>query len=204
MPEKPENEARETDQNAEVSEDRTEQEHLPEATGYRESEDHVPDPTAMTGTLETSGTGGGRHTSLTGVTRIFGDVEDITRRVESLIGERIESLTAEVRSLLLQQEVAAQAESIPQQTVEDSGLPSNQGNIIAPQDSSGAAKDADRSGNVSAGSPDDVSTGDKHSEAKAEGDKTNAEKYVDTVLSGKTSPAKKTTPARRNTNNKQK
>lgn len=38
---------------------------------YSENPDHVPDPTSISGTLETTNTGGGRHESLTGVTRIF-------------------------------------------------------------------------------------------------------------------------------------
>lgn len=45
---------------------------------YRESEDHVPDPTAVTGTLETSGTGGGRHARLEGVAAIFDGVTQQT------------------------------------------------------------------------------------------------------------------------------
>lgn len=32
---------------------------------------HTPDPTAMSGTLETTNTGGGQHEHLTGVTRVF-------------------------------------------------------------------------------------------------------------------------------------
>lgn len=38
---------------------------------YSESSDHVPDPTAVSGTLETSGTGGGWHSRLEGVAAIF-------------------------------------------------------------------------------------------------------------------------------------
>jgi hypothetical protein len=37
----------------------------------------TPDPTAISGTLETSGTGGGRNEHLTGVTRIFNRVEEV-------------------------------------------------------------------------------------------------------------------------------
>lgn len=127
-------------------------------TGYRESEDHVPDPTALTGTLETSGTGGGVNERLTGTTRIFGSVEDVAQRVETLINERTQSLKEEVRGLLLQQEASTQAAQIPQQTVEDNGLPTHRGNIIAGHDDTGAAQDAPRSANI-AGSPDDVSDG---------------------------------------------
>lgn len=45
---------------------------------YRESEDHVPDPTAFSGTLETSGTGGGRHARLEGVAEVFEGVTQQT------------------------------------------------------------------------------------------------------------------------------
>jgi hypothetical protein len=41
---------------------------------YSESEDHVPDPTAMTGTLETAGVGGGHHSHLEGVVGVFNRV----------------------------------------------------------------------------------------------------------------------------------
>ncbi len=41
---------------------------------YSESPDHVPDPTAMTGTVETTGTGGGAHETLRGNTSIFDHV----------------------------------------------------------------------------------------------------------------------------------
>lgn len=44
----------------------------PAQMGYIESSSHVPDPTAMSGTLETSGTGGGANERITGPTRIFG------------------------------------------------------------------------------------------------------------------------------------
>lgn len=38
---------------------------------YSEGDHHVPDPTAMSGTLETSGTGGGANESLRGTTGVF-------------------------------------------------------------------------------------------------------------------------------------
>jgi hypothetical protein len=50
---------------------------------YSESPDHVPDPTAVTGTLETSGTGGGRHARLEGVAAIF---EGVTQQTVELDG----------------------------------------------------------------------------------------------------------------------
>lgn len=40
-------------------------------TGYVENPDFVPDPTAMSGTLETSGTGGGANETTRGVTGVF-------------------------------------------------------------------------------------------------------------------------------------
>lgn len=52
----------------------------PEPKGYYESLDHVPDPTAMTGTLETSGTGGGAHETLRGTTGVFDDLSPVVER----------------------------------------------------------------------------------------------------------------------------
>lgn len=229
MTEHSENEASKTGQNSEVPESEGTTETV--QTGYRESEEHIPDPTAMSGTLETSGTGGGHNERLTGTTRVFGDVEEITRRVESLVADRIQSISEEVRAMLLQHEASAQAVNIPQQTVEEEGLPTHQGNIISPEDNSGAAKDADRSGNVGGstgpGSPDDVSG--EHSQVEP----TQSEAYVQRVIAGakgngdgarqhpedeetevkeeeaeskdekpSTTPAKKTASPRRNNNKK--
>lgn len=39
--------------------------------GYQENEDHVPDPTALSGTLDTTGIYGGHHESLENVTGVF-------------------------------------------------------------------------------------------------------------------------------------
>lgn len=148
---------------------------------YRESEDHVPDPTAITGTLETSGTGGGVHERLTGTTRIFGDVEHIAQRLDSLINERTQSLKEEVRGMLLQHEASAQAAQIPQQSVEHHGLPTHQGNIIAPNNDTGAAQDAPRSASV-AGSPEDVSDGVTPVEEPAQ------DSYQQTTIAGAGDP----------------
>lgn len=41
---------------------------------YSESDDHVPDPTAMSGTLETTGVGAGHHSRLEGVVEVFSRV----------------------------------------------------------------------------------------------------------------------------------
>jgi hypothetical protein len=164
MAEKSENEASTTGQDVETPESESK-------VGYVERDDHVPDPTALTGTLETSGTGGGVHERLTGTTRIFGNVEDLAQRVESLINERTQNLKDEVRGLLLQQENSAVAAQIPQQSVEEHGLPTHQGNIIAPNNDTGAAQDAPRSANVGiAGSADDVSAGAEPVADPAEGD----------------------------------
>lgn len=82
MTEQSENQADEIDEAPEAQDDEHGQTHygphLPVgATGYRESADHVPDPTAMTGTLETTGTGGGHNERLTGTTRIFSAAETV-------------------------------------------------------------------------------------------------------------------------------
>jgi hypothetical protein len=53
---------------------------------------HVPDPTAMSGTLETSGTGGGRNERITGTTNIFGRIERDIVAVRNVVlkdGERV-------------------------------------------------------------------------------------------------------------------
>lgn len=56
----------------EAASDKQTEEAPGENTGaYTESGDHVPDPTAMSGTLETSGTGGGVHESTRGVSGAF-------------------------------------------------------------------------------------------------------------------------------------
>jgi hypothetical protein len=58
----------------------TDQSDRPEPKGYYESLDHVPDPTAMTGTLETSGTGGGAHETLRGTTGVFDDLSPVVEQ----------------------------------------------------------------------------------------------------------------------------
>ena len=170
MAENSEHEASTSGQDAEAPENQA----APEPTqgGYIESEDHVPDPTALTGTLETSGTGGGVHERLTGTTRIFGDVEDVAQRVESLINERTQSLKEEVRGLLLQQETSARMANIPQQTVEEHGLPTHRGNVVAPHDDSGVAKDSNRAAYTGTSS-DDVDGGIRRVEDPAQGDSYN-------------------------------
>lgn len=75
--------------------------------GYQESADHVPDPTAMSGTLETSGTGGGSNERVAGMTRIFGDVERAITRVETAVQERVGEMVEEVRSILHEEEAPA-------------------------------------------------------------------------------------------------
>jgi hypothetical protein len=148
---------------------------------YRESEGHVPDPTAITGTLETSGTGGGVHERLTGTTRIFGDVEHIAQRLDTLIHEHTQALKEEVRGMLIQHEASAQAAQIPQQSVEHHGLATHQGNIVAPHNDTGAAQDAPRSANV-AGSPEDVSAGITPVEEPAQ------DSYQQTTIAGAGDP----------------
>jgi hypothetical protein len=190
MAEQSENEASKSGQNVETPETESSGGSTGETGGYRESEEHVPDPTALTGTLETSGTGGGVHERLTGTTRIFGDVEDVAQRIETLINERTQSLKDEVRGLLLQQEGAAQAAQIPQQSVEEHGLPTHTGNIIRPGDDTGAASDAPRSANV-AGSPDDVSEGLTRVEEPAQ------DSYSQTTIAGARDPQEPVEKAKR-------
>jgi hypothetical protein len=125
---------------------------------YVESADHVPDPTAMTGTMETTGTGGGVNERVAGTTRIFGDVERVVAKVEAIVQERVGGIVDEVRGLLKREEAHAVTQNLPQQTVENNGVPEHGGNIVAPNNDTGAAQDAPLSANV-AGSPDDVDAG---------------------------------------------
>jgi hypothetical protein len=163
------------------AQDDSEEGRVPSSGPYKESDDHTPDPIAMTATLETSGTGGGHHERLTGTTRIFGDVERVAREVSAVIDERAAAIRDEVRGLLLQHGAESQAAQIPQQSVEQHGAPTHQGNIIAPHDDTGAGQDAPRSANV-AGSPDDVSTEVTQTQ-KSPGDS-----YQQTVIAGSGSP----------------
>lgn len=58
---------------------------------YQENPDHVPDPTSVSGTLETTQTGGGRHERLTGVTRIFHHAEEVATHWAAEIRNRVEA-----------------------------------------------------------------------------------------------------------------
>jgi hypothetical protein len=129
-----------------------------QTTGYRESADHIPDPTAMTGTLETTGTGGGVHERISGTTRIFGDVEQAIGKVEAVVAEHLHDIVDEVRGVLKREEANAQATALPQQTVENNGVPEHGGNIVGPSNDTGAGQDAPRSPNV-AGDADGVNAG---------------------------------------------
>lgn len=98
MAEKSEHETSKTDQGVEPQEER-EQNPLysnsssepPSAaqqqvqSPYSESPDHVPDPTAMSGTLETSGTGGGANESLRGTVGVFEEAGLPSYRSEHIV-----------------------------------------------------------------------------------------------------------------------
>jgi hypothetical protein len=170
MTEQPEN------QNSEIPED------SPAATGYQESVDHIPDPTAMTGTLETSGTGGGHNERVSGTTRIFGDVERVVAKVEAVVRERTADIVEEVRGLLKHEEATAVAQNLPQQTVENGGVPEHGGNIIAPGNDTGAAPDAPRSPNV-AGDASGVDAG-----ITQVPDSGQSESYGQQVIAGASNP----------------
>lgn len=141
MAEQSENEASQSGQPVEAPEEQ-------QATGYRESPDHIADPTALTGTLETSGTGGGVHERISGTTRIFGDVERAVGKVEAVVAEHLHDIVDEVRGVLKREEANAQTTALPQQTVENGGVPEHGGNIVSPADDTGAGQDAPRSPNV--------------------------------------------------------
>jgi len=70
---------------------------------YRESADHVPDPTAMSGTLETSGTGGGHNERITGMTGIFGPVERDIVAVREVVQRSGQRVVEEVQHILHQE-----------------------------------------------------------------------------------------------------
>jgi len=150
-------------------------------TGYIESTDHIPDPTAMSGTMETSGTGGGVNERISGTTRIFGDVERAIGKVEAVVHEHLGQIVDEVRGVLKREEAHAVAQNVPQQTVENNGVPEHGGNIVAPQDDTGAAQDAPRSPNVAG----DASGVDAGTEQVPEGGQ---ESYGQQVISGASNP----------------
>jgi hypothetical protein len=103
----------------------------PNPQPYRESEEHVPDMTAMSGTLETSGTGGGRHAHITGVSRVFGDVERFLQNAETLVRTKADEVVEGLKSLAHGAEAEAQVQQMPtQQTSEEGGLPTVQGAVV--------------------------------------------------------------------------
>lgn len=97
---------------------------------YVESEDHRPDPTSMTGTLETSGTGGGRHAHLAGVSRIFGNVEAFVGQVEAVAQTKVAELVDEVRTIVTREEAASRTQPVTQQTTEDGGMAVHEGDVV--------------------------------------------------------------------------
>lgn len=152
------------------------------ATGYQESTDHIPDPTAMGGTLETSGTGGGVNERISGTTRIFGDVERAVAKVEAVVQEHLADIVDEVRGVLKREEAGAQTQALPQQTVENGGVPEHGGNIVAPNNDTGAAQDAPRSPNV-AGDAGGVDAGTTQVADGAQG-----ESYGQQTIAGASNP----------------
>jgi hypothetical protein len=100
------------------------------AQPYRESEDHVPDPTSVSGTLETSDTGGGHHSSLRGVSRIFGSTEEFLARVESAAQDKVAELVNDIKEMVHREESTAQTQQVSQQTTEQDGIPVHQGGIV--------------------------------------------------------------------------
>lgn len=97
---------------------------------YVESEDHRPDITAMSGTLETSGTGGGRHAHLAGVSRIFGNVESFMGQVEDAAKRAVDGLVGEVRTIVSREEAASKVQPVTQQTTQEGGTAVHEGDIV--------------------------------------------------------------------------
>lgn len=159
-----------------------------QATGYRENPEHIPDPTAMSGTLETSGTGGGTNERLTGTTRIFGNVEQAITKVEAVVASHLTDIVDEVRGVLKREEADAVAAHLPQQTVENGGVPEHGGNIVA-GDGTGAAPDAPRSPNV-AGDAGGVDAG---TERVTEGGQNDS--YGQQVIAGASNPQEESAKA---------
>lgn len=158
-------------------------------TGYQENPDHIPDPTAMGGTLETSGTGGGVNERLSGTTRIFGDVERAVAKVEAVVQEHLADIVDEVRGVLKREEAGAQTQALPQQTVENGGIPEHGGNIVGPANDTGAAQDAPRSPNV-AGDAGGVDAG---TEQVSDG---TSESYGQQTIAGASNPQDEATKAK--------
>lgn len=74
----------------------------PAQMGYVESSAHVPDPTAMTGTLETTGTGGGLNERISGTTGLFGHVERDIVAVRNIVQKGAERVVETVETVLHQ------------------------------------------------------------------------------------------------------
>lgn len=55
---------------------------------YQENPDFVPDPTLVSGTLDTSQTGGGHHDSLSGISRVFHRAEEVFHHLAEARAER--------------------------------------------------------------------------------------------------------------------
>lgn len=164
---------------------------------YVESEDHRPDPTAMTGTLETSGTGGGRHAHLAGVSRIFNNVEAFVEQVENVARTKADELVAEVRGIVTREEATSRTQPVTQQTTQEGSVPVHEGDVVQ-GDGTGVPAPADQ---TQAGTADTSAESTDQSAPMAEqqtltGDaKTDAawseEEYVPDTTA--TSPAARTT-----------
>jgi hypothetical protein len=72
----------------------------PATTGYRESSGHVPDPTAMSGTLETTETGGGNNDRISGMTDLFGRVEQDILIVRDVVEKDGRKVVEEIEHVL--------------------------------------------------------------------------------------------------------
>jgi hypothetical protein len=81
---------------------------------YTEDPAHVPDPTALSGTMETTSTGGGRHDHLAGVTRVFHHAEQVAHHLADEIAAR-----ALHRSAPEAETVVPEAPQAPQEAVQE-------------------------------------------------------------------------------------
>jgi hypothetical protein len=102
----------------------------PQQQTYVESEDHRPDITAMSGTLETSGTGGGRHAHLAGVSRVFGNVEAVMEQVEGVALNKMTEMVDEIRGIIHREEASSKTQPVTQQTTENNGVATHEGDVV--------------------------------------------------------------------------
>ena len=162
-------------------------------TGYSENSDHTPDPTAMTGTLETSGTGGGAHERLGGNVAAFKDSGQFSREVERIVAEKMDKL---------REELYAEVAKGMAPTVEENGLQVNQVPVVTGDDT-GAPADSEKSADVATEDGEDeaeeTESEDEPEEKSSEEPSDYVKKVTEAVENVVKPTARKTTSRRQST-----